>query len=158
MEVLSEVRNNNFDLTPFLNFALEGIIIQSERMLDIIKENNKILLFKDTMNEFLGSDLFPRRKAIHQRQLKILDILLKGINFSIEQLKLYSLIEPIYAGLKNSYKAKTRDLRDLSKLGIIELDEEIQTVEVYVSLNLDLPTQVTKEEFYNNILKLQFRD
>ena len=152
LEVLSEVRQNNFDLTSFLNFALKGIIIQSERMLDIIKENNKILLFKDTMNELFGLLKTPKRRVIHERQIAILELLLVSDNYTSLYAYLLAATYDNYSNLKNWVKAMRRDIIELDKLGaIIGIDDK---GDKYYKINLDLPTQITETEFYKLIKTL----
>ena len=153
LEVLSEVRQNNFDLTSFLNFALKGIIIQSERMLDIIKENNKILLFKDTMNELFGLLKTSKRRVIRERQIAILELLLVSDNYTLSSTPLFDVILDNYSDLKNRVKAMGRDIVELFKLGAIKINvDDINNP--HYKINLDWPTEITETEFYKRIKTL----
>ena len=151
LEVLSEVRKQNYDLTPFLLFGLDGIISQSAALLDIIKENLKVFLFRKTVKELFGSDLFPRRRSIHDRQMAILEIILNEKNFEIEYFKLFSKISHLYSGLKSPDKAQKRDLKELWRLGTIVQYEEDGPVEVWFKLQLDWPATITEKEFIRRI-------
>ena len=152
LEVLSEVRKQNYDLTPFLLFGLDGIISQSAALLDIIKENLKVFLFRKTVKELFGSDLFPfpRRRAIHDRQMAILDVLLDENNFKIELMNLLIKVNHLYSELKNSGKAISRDLNDLILLRAIRQYEKVPT-QIYYQLQLDWPATITEKQFIRRI-------
>lgn len=153
LEVLSEVRKQNYDLTAFLLFGLDGIISQSAALLELITENLKVYLFKKTVKELFGGDLFPRRRAIHDRQIAILEILLKENNFEIELMNLLIKTEHLYAGLKNVGKATFRDLDDLILLRVIRTYEVVPT-EIWYKLQLDWPTTITEKDFIREVKKL----
>ena len=151
LEVLSEVRKANFDLTPFLLFGLDGIISQSAALLEIIKENLKVFLFRKTVKELFGSNVFPRRRSIHDRQMAILEIILNEKNFEIEYFKLFSKISHLYSGLKSPDKAQKRDLKELWRLGTIVQYEEDGPGEVWFKLQLDWPATISEKEFIRRI-------
>ena len=154
LEVLSEVRKQNYDLTPFLLFALDGIISQSAALLDLITENMKVYLFRKTVKELFGSDLFPRRRATHDRQIAFLEILLEEKDFETEWDNLLSKSYHLYFPLKNAGKAVTRDINDLTSLDIISINEKYERVETYFKLNINWPATITEKEFIRRIKEL----
>lgn len=150
LEVLSEVRKKNYDLTPFLLFGLDGIISQSAALLELIKENLKVDLFRNTVKDLFGGKLFPRRRAIHDRQMAFLEIFLNEKNFGMDLDKLFSRSDYLYIQLKNVEKAVTRDMNDLTSLGIISEIDEIPG-EIYFKLNLDWPATINEKKFVRQV-------
>ena len=152
LEVLSEVRKQNYDLTPFLLFGLDGIISQSAALLEIITENIKVFLFRKTVKELFGSKLFPRRRTTHDRQIAVLEVLLKEKRFTMEEKQLYARIYYLVEDLKNPGKAMARNLTDLLLLGTMSVHTD--KVETYFKLNLDWPATITEKEFIRRIKEL----
>ena len=150
LEVLSEVRKANFDLTPFLLFGLDGIISQSAALLEIVEENLKVFLFRKTVKELFGSDLLPRRRSIHDRQMAFLEVLLHEKHFEMDLFSLVSDFDHLYSGMKSPEKAKLRDINDFVSLGVLRMFEEGSSDEFY-QLQLDWPATITEKEFIRRI-------
>ena len=77
LATLRQVSSEDYDLTSFLLLGLEGIKIQIERLMDQIRKQAQKLLFRDTMNYFSERLVSPRKRAITERQFKILQVMLK---------------------------------------------------------------------------------
>ena len=148
LATLSQVRADGYDLTPFLIFALEGVTLQTRRLMDQIRKQTQKLLFRDTMSYFSDRLLSPRKRAITARQSKILEIMLK--NEKMDWVDLRKLVWHNYEGLKQPRKAFIRDMSGL--LGLEALGwEEIEVAGVkraIFHIDLDWPTKITETKFY----------
>ena len=154
LEVLSEVRKQDYDLTPFLLFGLDGIISQSAALLDLITENIKVYLFKKTVKELFGSDLFPRRRTTHDRQMAILEILLNEKNFKMNIISMLIKTNHLYIPLKSAGKALSRDVDDLTSLKVISKIEAEVIAETNYKLNINWPANITEKEFIRQVKEL----
>lgn len=74
---LSAVRENDFDLTPFLKFGLRGLAVQCQRLLKEIKTHVTRSLFRDVMNQMYKRLQSTRKRALANRQVAILERLLE---------------------------------------------------------------------------------
>jgi Fic family protein len=72
LRILSEVRQKDHDLTPFLTFALQGVRIQCERLTAEIRKLMQRALFRDTMYSLFNRLKTKRKRVIGQRQIEIL--------------------------------------------------------------------------------------
>lgn len=151
LNTLSEVRENDFDLTPFLRFGLTGISIQCKRLLEEIKLQVTKSLFRDVMGHMYGRLRSTRKRGLARRQLAILQRLLEE-NGPIEYLKLYDFLYRDYQSLKGAIKAYVRDLNYLSGLRAIHVVRNKRD-EYFVSVRLDWATEITETEFYEELDK-----
>ncbi len=154
---LSEVRERNHDLTPFLKFGLRGIFVQCQRLLREIRIHVQRTLFRDVMAQMYGRLRSTRKRALAQRQYEILNKLLDMDN-EIEFRDLFGLLEKQYDSLKTPDRAYVRDLNHLSGLGAIRVRKtKIQNPEparFFVSVRLDWATEITETAFYRQINQL----
>jgi Fic family protein len=146
---LSDVRQRNFDLTPFLKFGLRGIARQCHRLLQEIRTHVAKSLFRDVMAQMYGRLRSTRKRALAKRQLAILEILLEQEK-PIPGRKLIELLDRHYQQLRAPTKAFARDLVQLENLrAIAVVDDGLQ-----VAIRLDWPTEITETQFYAEINKL----
>ena len=157
LSCLSEVRERNHDLTPFIKFGLKGIFLQCRRFLKEVRTHVQRTLFRDVMGQMYGRLRSTRKRALAQRQYEILNKLLDMDN-EIEFRDLFSLLEKHYGTLKTPRRAYVRDLNHLSGLNaIIVRRAEVQRSEpekFFVSVRLEWATEITETEFYRQIDQL----
>lgn len=155
LESLSKVRERNFDLTPFLKFALRGIAQQCERLLREIKIHVQKSLFRDVMTTMFGRLTSTRKRALATRQCQILNKLL-GVNDPIEYRDLFNVLFVSYKDLTDPMRAFVRDLNGLSALRATVVNKEgVRETEKYmVSIRLEWATEITETAFYQEINKL----
>lgn len=146
---LGDVRENNFNLNPFLNFALKGIALQSGRATKEIKLRLSKAVFRNLMYDLFGRLESPRKRVIAERQIEILKLLLERDN--IESNQFLNLLEtPKYARLKNPKTALIRDLAGLWNLDAIDFDNK----EHIFRIRLDWPKQISESTFMERIKEL----
>ncbi len=149
IDVLSEVREKKFNLTPFLKFGLKGIGIQCRRLLEEVKVQVKKSLFRDVMGHMYRRLLSTRKRGLAKRQLAILERLL-GEDKPINHIDLYNFIHKEYSELKGSHNAYIKDLNYLSGLRAISVVTK-DKVRFFVSIRLDWATEVTETAFYEKL-------
>lgn len=152
LEALSKVRENDFDLTPFLRFALKGMDTQCRRLLREVKDHVQKSLFRDVMANLYGRLHSTRKRALAHRQCEILTFLLDRTT-ALEHRDLYRHVEKDYRGLTAPFRAFVRDLNGLSKLGAILIVKEKED-RFMVAVRLAWATEVTDTDFYREINKL----
>ena len=148
---LSEVRKRNFDLTPFLKFALRGIAFQCHRLLGEIHKHLARSLYRDVMAQLYGRLRSTRKRALAERQLAILEWLLDR-DEPVDADDLIDATYRHYANLKAGLKAYIRDLTQLVQLRAIA--SSIRDGKTMVWARLEWPTEITETEFYKQIDKL----
>lgn len=153
LTALAEVRRLDFDLTPFLIFALKGIELQCRRLLQEIRTGVEKVLFRDVMHQLYNRLESPRKRVIRDRQLGILELLLET------EMLLDDLIDEtlsLYRGLKKPGRALTRDLLTLNSLGAIEIVEAHDTkIDDYViRVRLRWAAEITQTDFFERIEQL----
>lgn len=151
LEMLAKVRENNFELTPFLKFGLRGVSIQCRRLLEAIAIQVRKSLFRDVMGHMYGRLRSTRKRGLASRQLAILERLL-GRDEPIDHGELYDLLFQEYAALKGSVNAYIRDLNYLSGLRAIHVVGTKQR-RFLISARLDWATEVTETDFYEELEK-----
>ena len=149
-EVLNEVSEEDNDLTSFLIFGLEGIIVQCNQLLDLITEKAKISLYKETMHDLFGIIESKRKRVVRERQIKVLEILLKEENQQMELLNLLDEITLNYFNLKNKDKAVKRDLDELLSLGAVKNVTDDEGLLLF-KVNLEWPSEITKKKFLDKV-------
>ncbi|MCH8023140.1 MAG: Fic family protein [Candidatus Marinimicrobia bacterium] len=149
--MLSQVRANGHDLTPFLIFGLKGIALQCQRLLDEIRTNVSKALFRDVMHDLFNRMVSKRKRVIAKRQIEILKILLDA-DMSVEELRVTTQFH--YAKLKTPGSALVRDLLNLISLGALREPRISGDKEVILSINLEWPRQITETEFFRLVQEM----
>ena len=98
LRTLSEVRRGEYDLTPFLKFALLGVRIQCERLTVEIRRHMQRALFRDTMYSLFNRLKTRRKRVIGERQIEILKILLD--EETIPEPSLFERTKSLYSSIK----------------------------------------------------------
>lgn len=135
---LSECRQRNHDLTPFLRFALPAVAERCNAVADQITVNHKRVLFRQFATSLFGQLRSPRRRVLALRQLQILEFLL-----DVGEAELGDLLQSTqtnYGDLKFVSRAQVRDLIGLLNLSAITLHGSC------VAVNLDWPQQFSESE------------
>ena len=157
LDILSQVRLNDHDLTPFIKFGLRGIALQCERLVQQIRVHLQISLFRDVMGKMFGRLRSTRKRALALRQIEILNKLLVR-DQEIEFLELYEILKMQYADLKRPLSAFVRDLNNLSGLRAISVRlEESESPELrryFVKVRMEWATEITEIEFFRQIKQL----
>jgi Fic family protein len=149
LKALAQVRANGNDLTPFILFGLKGIELQCRRLAEEIKKNISKALFRNIMYDLFTRLQTTRKRVIASRQIEILKLLLEE---SHDHQKLYKKVGLIYKNINNPWKAYTRDLIHLIKLGAIDATKDGDIINVFV--RLEWATEITESKFFEVIKKL----
>ena len=151
LAALTEVRQQEHDLTPFLLFSLKGVALQGQRLLSQIQHEISKELFRNLMFDLFARLTTPRKHVIAERQLEILKILLE--TESIEWQQLIKQTNRSYSQLKSPLSALVRDVNSLSELGAISVvkleDESIQ-----IAARLQWPSEITETDFFKKTRQL----
>ncbi len=151
LAALTEVRQQEHDLTPFLLFSLKGVALQGQRLLSQIQREISKELFRNLMFDLFARLTTPRKHVIAERQLEILKILLE--TESIEWQQLIKQTNRSYSQLKSPLSALVRDVNSLSELGAISVvkleDESIQ-----IAARLQWPSEITETDFFKKTRQL----
>jgi Fic family protein len=155
LKALSDVRERNFDLTPFLRFGLIGIASQTKRLLREIRTHVEKSLFRDVMGRMYGRLRSTRKRALADRQIEILSTLL-DLDNPIEYRDLYKILAEHYSGLREPVRAFVRDLNGLSAINaiLVLMEGERETARFMVSVRPQWATEITETDFYREINKL----
>lgn len=148
---LTQVRENNHDLTEFLKFSLKGIALQCKRLFGKIRRELTKSLYRDVMGRMYGRLLSTRKRALARRQLAILELLLeeeKPIGF----IDIYERLSLKYVLLKTPMKAFFRDLNYLIRLHAVQTSSDAKNI--YISIRLEWATEITETNFYTELNKL----
>jgi len=151
LSTLNAVRSNDHDLTPFLVFSLEGIALQAKRLLSEIRREVSKALFRGMMLDLFGRLKTPRRRVIAQRQIVILEILLRADWTSMENL--IQKAGESYDSLKNSEKALVRDMMELIDLRAVRVRKDPEG-RFHFGVRLEWPTKITETEFFKLVKRL----
>lgn len=144
---LAEVRESGADLTPFLNFALRGIEVQCLQLFREIKAQLSKALFRNTMYDLFGRLRSARKRAMQERQIQILKLLLKG---PIRWRDLLERTQEHYKTLSSPTKALIRDINYLLHLGAISYSEN-KDQDPEFAVRLEWPTEITETEFFEKV-------
>ncbi|MFC1679576.1 Fic family protein [Elusimicrobiota bacterium] len=150
LAALSETRALGHDLTPFLNFSLHGVAVQSKRLLSEIQKQIERALFRNMMFDLFQRLRTPKKRVLAKRQIEILKTLL-----TLEEIEWRQLVDSAisrYGAMKNPVKALVRDVNGLIMLGALNyrMDEDKR----YLSANLKWPTQITETDFFKRIKEM----
>lgn len=144
LKVLSQVKQEDSNLTPFIKFGLRGIALQCNRLLEEIKKNVSRVLFRNMMHNLFGRLKTKRKRVIADRQLEILNILLER-NYMLDELA--DRIMKLYESLQNPYKAFIRDICYLLELGAIDFEKKDER-NCLLFIRLEWPTEITETKFF----------
>ena len=123
LAALSESRSRGHDLTPFLRFALPAVAERCDVLASEIVNHNKRVLYREFAQSLFGRLRSPRRRALAERQLRIIEVLLDS-----EYVNLTDLMDKVlllhYLDLKFPLHALVRDLNGLINLSAIVYSDE----------------------------------
>lgn len=150
LSTLSEVRRGEYDLTPFLKFALLGVRIQCERLTAEIRRHMQRALFRDTMYSLFNRLQTQRKRVVGKRQIELLKVLLEFDELTAADLM--QRAKAHYISLEHWERAIDRDIFDLVDLGTIHLIQAFPFAaaihdEDRLSINLDWPQEIDEGEF-----------
>jgi Fic family protein len=148
LSALAETRKLQHDLTPFLRFALRGVVLQAKRLLGEIQREIKRDLVRQLMHELNERLRSPRRRVIMDRQGRIMSMLLEVDDMSVEDF--FKALGSIYDGLKADTAAFRRDVGGLIELGALAYDPTTDRVRA----NLDWPQHMTATEFFQKVKEM----
>ena len=147
LAALSESRQIGHDLTPFLKFALPAVSARCNAVAASIVDHNKRTLFRQFAQSLFGKLRSPRRRALAERQLHLLESLLDSPTLEIRNLIDRTIDE--YNHLKYPDRAWARDFIHLREIGAITIPEK-----GVITLNLDWPQELSESELlhrYENL-------
>jgi Fic family protein len=151
LKALADTRSRDFDLTPFLLFALKGVEVQGGRLLAEMRHEMQKEVFRSLAQRLFTRLQSKRKRVIGERQLQMLERLLDRGAMRLDDL--YEATAIHYRNLKNPVRAAVVDALHLESLGAVEIsDEEAQGF--LVSIRLDWPTRITESEFFERIKTL----
>jgi Fic family protein len=157
LQALADVRAADHNLTPFLKFALRGVAVQSNRLLQMIRTEVSKQLFRNLMHELFARLQSTRKRVIVKRQLVLLEHLL-DVDDRIEWPKLVESTIGHYASRKIPIQAMVRDVNKLASLGAISVVREESVPkkpQIYINVNLDWPSTITETEFFSRVEHMQ---
>lgn len=136
LTALHESRRAGHDLTPFLTFALPAVTARCSALAGEIAAHIRRALYREFARSLFGRLRSPRRRALAERQLRILEVLLDNGPIPVRGLLEQALVH--YEGLKHPERALARDMVGLLDLSAIGLNDGLAAV------NLDWPQQVSE--------------
>ncbi len=152
--LLSNIIENNHDLTEFMIFALEGLEIQINRALEKAKDELARALYRNLMFDFYNKLESKKRRVITLRQLEILKYLLSKKK-PVELDDIFKIVfHEHYQHLKIPYTAFIRDISKMSQIEAIEIKRDKESDEYYIRINLDWPQKFTETELYKTYKSL----
>lgn len=146
---LNQARETGHDLTPFLKFSLQGVALQGKRLCTEITQHLAKAVYRNLIHELYERLRSPRKRVVGDRQIRILNLLLKEDKVMADDLFEKLANDVAYQRLKNWEGAAVRDLKGLKALGAIALtsvqDRERENLEI--RLRLEWPEEITGEDF-----------
>ena len=139
LAALYDSRNSGHDLTPFLRFALPAVAERCNALATEIVTHNKRMLYREFARSLFGRLRSPRRRALAERQLRIIEILLDSGSMSASDLVQQVWVH--YMGLKHPSRALGRDLS-----GLLNLSAIVVSGDGAVAVDLDWPRQFSESE------------
>lgn len=149
LNALSLVGDKNHDLTDFLIFAMKGLELQINRVKNVIRRNMKKALILNLARDLFMRKRSERKRVIAERQLAIIDKLLK--NETMDLSSLYDNIKDAYGSLKSPRKVFWGDLLWLYFLNITKISQDKSKEKIIIDINLDWSTQITETQYYEKI-------
>jgi len=147
----TQVRQGGHDLTPFFQFALEGLFTQSQRVVREMQHQIAKVLYKSTMFELFKRLKSPKKRLIAERQMEILKLLLEVE--SMDYHAFWKRIKGVYEKLKDPGSAMIRDLNNLIYLKAINI-KKISEDQYNLSVRLEWPKEITESDFFAKIKTL----
>ena len=148
LESLAEVRRLDYDLTPFLKFALRGISVQSQRLASEIRRHVSREVFRGLMHDLFGRLQTRRKRVIAKRQIALLEHLL---TFSeVDWFLFYKDVIRYYSDVKNPGKAIIRDINYLMSLGTMTITQP-EKGKWTLRARLEWPSEITETEFFKKV-------
>ncbi len=148
LRTLSQVRENNHDLTPFLKFGLLGITLQAGRLYAEIRRNMEVVLFRNMMYELFNKLESPKKRVIKNRQIEILKLLLEVREMDWHDLR--RKMEPHYSNRANFQRTIVRDVKGLQQLGALEI-KQISKGKLSINARLQWPQEITESDFFAKV-------
>ncbi len=146
LAAMYESRIAGHDLTPFLRFALRAVADRCNALAEEITVHSRRTLYREFAHSLFGRLRSPRRRALGNRQLRIINILLDGGLQDV--IELVHEARPLYEGLKFPDSAMGRDLGGLLTLGAITLRQ------MRVDVNLDWPQKAAESELLEQLERM----
>ena len=138
LAALYDSRSRGHDLTPFLEFALPAVAERCDALAEEIATHNKRVLYREFAQSLFGRLRSPRRRALAERQMRVIEALLDfGPESSSDSL---DRVLTHYEGLKYPERALARDLNELLHLSAITLRGNL------ISADLDWPRKFSESE------------
>jgi Fic family protein len=150
LAALADTRQHEHDLTGFLKFALTGVALQCQRLCNEIRREISKELCRSFARELFSRLTSPRKRALADRQVKLLEHLLEAGGRAPRVLE--DDVESIYRGLKNPGKAFDRDLILLVGFGAVNVQGAGESM--VVSANLDWPTLINDMDSFRAKFKM----
>ena len=116
-------------------------------LVEQIVDHQKRVLYREFARSLFGKLRSTRRRALAERQLRILDLLLDAGELSLSDLYRRSYIH--YKDLKHPVSAIARDMIELLDLSAVELTNE------WVTVNLDWPQQFSESALLERYESMQ---
>ena len=138
LAALNTSRSNGHDLTLFLKFALSGIAERCDALAAQIVNHQKRVLYREFARSLFGKLRSTRRRALAERQLRILNLLLDDGSASLPELLDKASVH--YESLKFGTRAQMRDLIGLLRLSAIVYEDR------QVSVNLNWPQELSESD------------
>jgi Fic family protein len=148
LNALHESGEAGHELTAFLKFALRGIESQCRRLFAEIKLQVSKALFRNTVTDLFGRLQTQRKRAISERQVRLLNLLLDVDDITLAELAKRTVH---YYTVKEPWKALIRDLNYLIDLKAIRAEALPEGSGHRISIRLEWPTEITETEFFRQV-------
>jgi Fic family protein len=148
LNALHDAGDAGHDLTAFLKFALRGIERQCRRLFEEIKQQVSKALFRNTVTDLFGRLQTQRKRAISERQVRLLNLLLDVDDITLAELAKRTVH---YYTVKEPWKALIRDLNYLIELKAIAAESLTEGAGYRISIRLEWPTKITETEFFRQV-------
>ena len=148
LNALHETGERGHELTVFLKFALRGIESQCQRLFGQIKLQVTKALFRNTVTDLFGRLQTQRKRAISERQVQLLKLLLDEEEMKLNDLERKSAH---FYRTKHPLKTLIRDLVYLRDLEAIATTQLLDKSDWLISIRLEWPTQITETEFFRRV-------
>ena len=154
LAALSEVRYRRHDLTPFLRFALGGLLKEVSRLTKLLRDAVSRELYRGFMAELFVRLESTRKRVILRRQLELLSLLLDKEK-PYDWWRFVAEANHLYTKHKDRRAAITRDVSKLLALDAVKVEwDQAGQGWPLISVNLDWPSTITETEFFEKIKEL----
>ncbi len=138
LAALYQSRINGHDITPFLRFALPAVTERCDALATEIVTHSKRILYREFAQSLFGRLRSPRRRALAERQMEIINVLLDADSMLLSDLA--DRVRMYYRDLKFPVRALVRDIVGLMDMAAITLDDG------QVTADLDWPQKFSESE------------